>query len=264
MPCALAATITATIYADNSFDFYVDGVLVKSDPIDFTPHNAVKFSFDVANMNKTRIYAIVAKDFSTNSGYEYTSTATPQLGDGALRMIFSDGTVSSPDWKCFTTSFGPTAASVAAGCSATNLAPCQLTTTAEPAGWKTSEVLANSSQWSSAKVYTEAEAGWGTAPTYSGGLCSKLTDPLTRADKSPSSLATAADDCLSPKALSWGSSSFIWQGDLLKDNAILCRLAVSGDGTTASSAPAAKASTTHLQPLAYLAVASLFLVKLFI
>ena len=38
-------TITAIIYADNRFDFYVDGTLIKSDPIDFTPHNAVKFTF---------------------------------------------------------------------------------------------------------------------------------------------------------------------------------------------------------------------------
>ena len=36
-------TVNAVIYADNYFEFYVDGVKIKTDPLDFTPHNAVNF-----------------------------------------------------------------------------------------------------------------------------------------------------------------------------------------------------------------------------
>jgi hypothetical protein len=225
-------TITATIYADNYFEFYVDGTLVKQDPLSFTPHNAVKFTFTVTS-GASRTYAIKANDFATSSGYEYVNSSTPQLGDGALRMLLSDGTVSNKNWKCFTTSFGPTDASIAAGCSATNLNACALSSTTEPTGWTTSSF--NDTAWSNATLYTEAEAGWGMTPSYTNGMCGPLTSPYTRLNLSPSSVATLADDCLSPKDLSWGSSSFIWQGDLKRDNTILCRFVFTGTGSSDSS-----------------------------
>ena len=36
-------TIKANIYADNWFMMYINGKLVVTDPIDFLPHNVVKF-----------------------------------------------------------------------------------------------------------------------------------------------------------------------------------------------------------------------------
>jgi hypothetical protein len=47
----------------------------------------------------------------------------------------SDGTVSSKAWKCFTTSFGPTDASITAGCSSKNLDICEISFTTEPTDW---------------------------------------------------------------------------------------------------------------------------------
>lgn len=236
-------TITGTIYADNYFEFYVNGVLVKTDPLDFTPHNAVKFSF-THTVGESKTYAVKAKDFATPTGYEYTNTSTPQLGDGALRIILSDGTVTNKNWKCFTTNYGPTAASITAGCSATNLTPCALQITAEPTNW-TSPSFDHSS-WSAASEFTEAQAGWGTAPTYSNGLCGTLTDGYTRQTKNPSAISTTADECLSPRIQTWGSSVFIWQGDLEKDNTILCRLVVSGSVTPSPSAAPAKSFSISL------------------
>lgn len=221
--------VTAQIYADNYFEFYVNGKLIKKDPLDFTPHNAVKFTFDVTKGEK-RVYAIKASDFATESGYEYTQTSQPQLGDGALRILMSDGTVTSSAWKCFTTNFGPTDESNAAGCSATNLAACKLKSTPEPDNWK--ELSFNDASWSSAKEYTEAEAGWGMAPRFENGLCGDLTDGLTRQPKNPNKITTLQDECLSPKDLNWGSSKFIWQGDLKRDNSILCRFTTEGTAST--------------------------------
>jgi len=237
-------TVTATIYADNIFEFYVDGVLTKKDPLDFTPHNAVKFDFKVTK-GASRTYAIKASDYATTSGYEYINTSAPQLGDGALRVYMSDGTVSNANWKCFTTSFGPTDASNTAGCSATNLSACQIQLTAEPTNW-TSKTF-DDSAWSKATLFTEAEAGWGMTPTYSNGMCGKMTDPLTRNDKSPNSIATLADECIDPKVQSWGTSQFIWQSDLKRDNTILCRLTVTGANDSSSTGTGSTSGAQNLQ-----------------
>ena len=43
---ALASeTITGTIYCDNYFEFWFNGIKIAEDPLDFTPHNAVSVSF---------------------------------------------------------------------------------------------------------------------------------------------------------------------------------------------------------------------------
>lgn len=223
-------TVTALVYADNYFDFYVDGQLIKSDPLDFRPHNAVRFSFSVVS-GVPRTYAIRAKDWTNpdGSGYEYTLTTSPQIGSGALRVLLSDGTVSSSLWKCYSTNFAPTDASNAAGCSKTNLKVCNSTVLPEPTGWTLKSF--DDSAWKSATVYTEAQAGWGAAPTYQNGQCGNVVDPLTRIDKSPNYITSTADECVSPRDQSWSSSSFIWGSDIDRDNTILCRLTVSSSNT---------------------------------
>jgi hypothetical protein len=236
-----AEVVDAVIYADNQFQFYVDGVHIKTDPLDFTPHNAVKFNFTTTAVPRT--YAILAKDFSTASGFEYTSN-NPQLGDGALRIIFSDGTVSSSKWKCFTTYFGPTDDSYAAGCNATNLDKCACLNTTEPTGWKLAGF--DDSGWAYASNYTEGEAGWGMTPSYTvaTGLCGKQTDPLTRGVRNPEYVATLADECIDPKIQTWGTSVFIWGSDLKRDNTILCRYTYTGSGSVTSSSSASGSSSS--------------------
>jgi hypothetical protein len=54
--------VTATVFADNYFEFYLDGVLIKQDILDFRPHNAIKFTFTVQK-DTPRQYAILAKDW---------------------------------------------------------------------------------------------------------------------------------------------------------------------------------------------------------
>ncbi len=214
--------ITANIYADNYFEFYVNGNLVKKDPLDFTPHNAVRFEFDVPKGEK-RIYAIKASDYASESGYEYINTSKPQLGDGALRIIMSDGTISTKEWKCYTTNYGPTDESISAGCSSTNLKACSLKITEEPNNWK--EMNFDDSKWNNASEFTDSEAGWGMTPSYVDGKCGKRTSPLDRSEMN--SVSTTSDECLDPYKISWGNSKFIWQKNLEKDNIILCRFTTS-------------------------------------
>lgn len=218
-------TVSALIYADNYFEFYVNGNLVKKDPLDFTPHNAVKFTF-TKTVGVTNQYAVKANDFATSSGYEYTNSTTrqPGIGDGGLKMLFSDGTVSSTSWKCMTTSYGPTDASIKAGCSAQNLTPCQVSTTAEPDNW--TQLSFDDSKWATASTFTDQQAGWGVTPTYQNGNCMTLTDPYTAQPKSPSFQATTADECIQPAVQNWGTAKFMWRPSMDYDNTILCRLKV--------------------------------------
>jgi hypothetical protein len=213
-------TITGVIYADNYFEFFVNGELIAVDPVDFTPHQAVGVSFQVP-LGTTPTYAILASDFATNSGYEYTMTNNPQLGDGGLIASFSDGTVTGDSWKCFTVLYGPTEASEQAGCDKNNLDLCLITDSGMPANW--AAVGYDDSTWAQATEHTAADVGWGRTPTYSNGMCCTITDPLTKEDASPSCQAMDESQCLSPEAQSWGKAEFIWGDDLKRVNKILCR-----------------------------------------
>ena len=96
-----ADTVEALVYGDNYFEFYVDGKLVKQDPLGFTPHNAISFSFET-DTSSSRVYAVKAKDWAdVTTGFEYMSAykevddgqkSMAKLGDGALRVLLSEDT----------------------------------------------------------------------------------------------------------------------------------------------------------------------------
>ena len=217
--------------------------LVAKDPLTFTPHNAVAVSFTWDGVSD-RSYAIMCQDYASSSGYEYTSTSKPQLGDGALMARFSDGTSTSSEWKSFVVTHGPTAASVAAGCSASNLAACKVEDNLEPTGWTGSGYnTKNVAGWSAAVEYTAAVAGWGRTPTWTGGACCTATSPLTRVDLTLNggcsvnydaaagaagvAKAMTENECLDPKAvLSESTASMIWGASLEKDNRMLFTVTV--------------------------------------
>tara|TARA_B110000285_G_C14745954_1_gene432967 strand:+ start:85 stop:648 length:564 start_codon:yes stop_codon:yes gene_type:complete len=165
---ATPQTIRGFIYADNWFEFYFNGVLIKTDPLTFTPHQACEVSFEWDGVSE-RQYAFKASDYASTSGYEYTDTNNPGLGDGAFIAWFTDGTSTSSAWKVFTTSYGPTDASITSGCSSSNLTPCAIETTTEPTGWSGDSSF-DDSAWSTATTYTEAQAGWGRSPDWFLGL----------------------------------------------------------------------------------------------
>ena len=239
MASATSQTIKGYIYADNWFEFYFNGQLIKTDPLTFTPHQAVEVEFEWDGVSD-RQYAFKASDYASTSGYEYTDTTSPKLGDGAFIAWFSDGTKTTGDWKIFTTSFGPTDASITNGCSASNLAACAIQTTAEPTDWTKSTF--DDSSWSKATTYTESQAGWGRSPDFWYGLfgvCAQSTSPFTRnnldfttgnvdANGNAVEVIVDAKDCLDPQdvfsdLVSDGGVQFLWGSDLERDNEILLR-----------------------------------------
>lgn len=246
-PAAGGADTTALVYGDNYFVFYVNGVQVMEDPLTFTPHQAVQFTFDAGN-DSERVYAIKAKDWAdSTSGYEYTASKLASIGGGGLRALLSDGTYTSSVWRCFTTSYGPTDESVAAGCSAANLSLCAVQNSTEPAGW--TEMGFDDSAWAAATEFSEEEAGWGRTPSWdaASGQCATMTDPVTSANKEPSYLVLPESQCLDPSTQDWGLSSFIWQPSLTRDNTVLCRIEVQvqpADSARQSSAESDSQSTS--------------------
>ena len=93
--------VTGTIYCDNSFTLWVNGEKVVTDPLGFTPHQAVRFSFDW-NGTTSLTYAVQCEDYASESGYEYIESSNPKLGDGALIAEFDDGfgsVTEASSWK---------------------------------------------------------------------------------------------------------------------------------------------------------------------
>ncbi len=224
-------TVVGTIYCDNQFTLWVNGQKVAADPVEFTPHQAVRIAFDW-NGTSNITYAIQCEDYASDSGYEYIGTARPQLGDGALIAEFGDGlgTVTSANWRVYTATFGPTDASLAAGCSAKDLSKCIVEDLGIPVGW--TEPDFDDSKWSFATPYSAAAAGWGRRPTWSSeeGCCT-LTSPIDRSNLG-CDVSLSESKCLSPRAeFAKSSADFIWAADLERDNRVLFRYTANCDGT---------------------------------
>ena len=209
---------------------WVNGEKVASDPIAFTPHQAVRVAFEwdgISDLN----YAIQCEDFASESGYEYIGSNRPQLGDGALIAEFDDGLGSrtvAGSWKVYTATHGPTDASLSAGCSAANLGVCVVEDRGIPEGW--TEPDFDDHSWKYATRYTAAEAGWGISPTWSSTQgCCTLTSPIDRSALG-CELLLSEDQCLAPREeFSKSLAEFIWAADLERDNRLLFRYTATCD-----------------------------------
>jgi hypothetical protein len=140
--------VTGQVYADNDFELYVNGRLVASDPVDFTPFNVVKLNFKATY---PMTFAIRGKDFADpQTGLEYDNTRT---GDGGLIAKFSNGLATDGSWSRFTTFTGPLNIPQ---CLA-SAAACQVSYTPEPTGWQNPGF--DSSTWPKATVYSAGQVG---------------------------------------------------------------------------------------------------------
>lgn len=215
--------VSGTVYCDNTFTLWVDGKKTATDPIDFTPHQAVKVAFDWDGTDSIT-YAIQCEDYASDSGYEYTATNRPQLGDGALIARFDDGmgTETSAGWKVFTSSYGPTDSSLADGCSATSLDKCAVEDRGIPEDWTAPDF--DDSHWKSATVFTAAEAGWGRTPTWTSNEgCCTMSSPVDGSSQGCDT-SVSETECLVPRVEFAGTSAdFIWGAELERDNRVLFR-----------------------------------------
>lgn len=139
----MSDTIRANIYADNTFMLYINGELVAVDSIAFVPHNVI--SVDVLPSYPMTI-AVMAKDnFDAKTGMEYANT---NIGDGGFILKFSDGTVTSSDWKVMKISWGPIDR---------DTKDPRIESIAIPNNWYATDF--DDRSWGKAKEYTEEEVG---------------------------------------------------------------------------------------------------------
>lgn len=90
--------ITGYLFADNYFELYVNGVLVRVDPVPYTPFNSCVVKFKA---KRPITYAVRLVDWEENLGLgtELNGGNPNYAGDGGFMASFSDGTVTGPNWK---------------------------------------------------------------------------------------------------------------------------------------------------------------------
>ncbi|XP_013404102.1 uncharacterized protein LOC106169244 [Lingula anatina] len=217
-------TVSGHVYVDNYFKLYVNGGFIADDTL-FKPQTATAVSFDVGDGGEN-VFAIWAADNADNlTTLEYNDT---QVGDGGLRMVLDDGTVTSSAWKCKTFFRGPIDLNCTSG--PKPWTTCRGEHFTMPENWWTKNFTTDDT-WVSATEFTDEEVGWGRAPREGEGI--------------------------NPRTISWGQSRFIWTSSLLYDNTVVCRYttpATPGGGTSLG---------TRLSGLTYAMVFLSLLRKLF-
>ena len=137
----IADTIRANVYADNTFQLYLNGELVAVDSIAFIPHNVI--SVDILPKYPLTIAVLARDNADPQTGMEYANT---NIGDAGFILKFSDGTVTNGSWKVKCFSHGPVGG---------DTRNPRVETTPLPDDWFT--VGFDGSDWKNAREYSEQE-----------------------------------------------------------------------------------------------------------
>ncbi len=141
--------ISVQLWADNWFEFYVDGEVVMTDPVPLTTErsfNAEVFSFSA---DLPAQIAVHIADYKENdSGFEYIGSHRQQMGDGGfIAEFFNEAgemiASSSDEWLCKVIHQAPLNPSCAS-----DISTCQANILPEPEGW--TEPAFDDSDWQNA------------------------------------------------------------------------------------------------------------------
>lgn len=149
-------TIKAQVWADNWFELYVDGKVVKTDSVPITTErsfNAEVFSFEATLPVQLAVRVMDFKE--DDSGFEYIGTHRQQIGDGGFIAEFRDASnnlVAATDssWRCLVIHQAPL--NPACGKSASPIDACESNILPEPPGWTTASF--DDSAWPNAVVHS--------------------------------------------------------------------------------------------------------------
>lgn len=195
---AQAETYSVDVWADNWFEFHVNGEWVAEDSVSITTErsfNTESFSFEAAG---PITLGLIAKDFKENdTGLEYIGSRRQQLGDGGViaQIINNDGNivaVTDNTWRCLVIHTAPLDKTCADESNpVAGEGPCQFTAIDIPADWSAPDF--DDSQWQPAQVYSE-----------------QAVSPKQGYDQ-----------------IDWASEAeLIWGPDLETNNTVLCRLSI--------------------------------------
>jgi len=157
-----ADTYTADVWADNWFQFNINGETVGVDKIPITTErsfNAESFSFKAT---PPFVIGLVAKDFKENdSGLEYIGTRKQQMGDGGVivQIKNSEGkvvAVTNNDWRCLIIHDAPSDKRCAEEENpVAGIGYCGFTAIEPPLEWDKENY--DDSGWMNASVYSEKD-----------------------------------------------------------------------------------------------------------
>jgi hypothetical protein len=139
----MSDTIRANVYADNSFELYINGRLTIIDSIAFIPHNVI--SVDILPKYPMTIAVKAIDNADAKTGMEYSDT---NIGDGGFILKFADGTVTNAQWKAKCVFFGPLNGDVKNP---------KVKSVPLPKNWTAPEF--DDSKWENATVHTEEAIG---------------------------------------------------------------------------------------------------------
>jgi len=193
-----AETYRADVWADNWFQFYINGEVVAEDSVPITTErsfNAESFQFE---SELPFIIGIIAKDFKEDdSGLDYIGTRRQQMGDGGVIVQIKNSNddvvaISDAAWRCLVIHEAPLIKNCA---DESNPVPgvghCKFEELEQPVGWNLSDFDDN--EWMNAVVYTEGQV--------------------------------RPKDCYD--RISWvEGAELIWGPDLETNNTLLCRFTV--------------------------------------
>lgn len=136
-------TFKANVYADNTFELYINGELTAVDSIKFIPHNVI--SVDVLPKYPMTIAVLARDNADPKTGMEYANT---NIGDGGFILKFGDGTVTDACWKAKSFSHRPIDR---------DTKNPKIKSEPIPSNWFAVDF--DDSKWKKAKEYTQDEVG---------------------------------------------------------------------------------------------------------
>lgn len=159
---AQAETLTADVWSDNWFAFYLGENAVAEDSVSITTErsfNKESFSFEAS---KPYVLNFVVKDYKENdTGLEYIGSRRQQMGDGGFIAQFKDSSgdvvaVTNSDWRCLVIHNAP----VDKMCEKESdpkegVGVCASETTPEPDNWKSASF--DDSSWAQATEHSESD-----------------------------------------------------------------------------------------------------------
>jgi len=98
---SMSDTLRANIYADNTFELYINGRLTAVDSIEFIPHNVI--SVDILPEYPMTIAVKAMDNADPRTGTEYGSS----IGDGGFILKIGDRIVTNGEWKAQPVFHGP-------------------------------------------------------------------------------------------------------------------------------------------------------------
>ena len=145
--------VSVQLWADNWFEFYVDGQVVMTDPVPITTERSFNTEvFDFQAEFPTQIAVHIMDYKEDDSGFEYIGSRRQQMGDGGFLAEFRNSAgnliaTTSDEWVCQVIHQAPLNPSCAS-----DISSCQANILPEPVGW--SEPGFDDSNWPNAVVHS--------------------------------------------------------------------------------------------------------------